>query len=302
MKQPPFRWIETFRVIAGAGSMTDAAKILGVDQSAMSRHIASLESQLGISLFDRSKRRLRLTAEGKLLLAEADSAAEALNRFVRKANQIRQVSDGHLQVLTSATLARGLMPKALRIFKDKAARVSVNIEVVSRGELERRIEGQQFDLCAVALPFTYPSEHMVHIGRFAGVCVLHKSHKLAKQQKISLSDLAGEALVGLPQGTIGRMRIDQLFATAGIDYKPQFETTAVAVNEFVEDGIGIAIADPFTAKTNSGGNVVVRQLEPTIHYEFAFMFPADRPRTTLASMFIQAAEEGLRQQNQDHHD
>jgi DNA-binding transcriptional LysR family regulator len=90
MKQPPFRWIETFRVIAGAGSMTDAAKILGVDQSAMSRHIASLESQLGISLFDRSKRRLRLTAEGKLLLAEADSAAEALNRFVRKANQIRQ--------------------------------------------------------------------------------------------------------------------------------------------------------------------------------------------------------------------
>jgi DNA-binding transcriptional LysR family regulator len=268
----------------------------------MSRHIASLESQLGISLFDRSKRRLRLTAEGKLLLAEADSAAEALNRFVRKANQIRRVSDGHLQVLTSATLARGLMPKALRIFKDKAARVSVNIEVVSRGELERRIEGQQFDLCAVALPFTYPSEHMVHIGRFAGVCVLHKTHKLAKQQKISLSDLAGEALVGLPQGTIGRMRIDQLFATAGIDYKPQFETTAVAVNEFVEDGIGIAIADPFTAKTNSGGNVVVRQLEPTIHYEFAFMFPADRPRTTLASMFIQAAEEGLRQQNQDHHD
>ena len=38
MKQPPFRWIETFRIIAGAGSMTDAAKILGVDQSAMSRH------------------------------------------------------------------------------------------------------------------------------------------------------------------------------------------------------------------------------------------------------------------------
>jgi DNA-binding transcriptional LysR family regulator len=172
--------------------------------------------------------------------------------------------------------------------------------VVSRGELERRIEGQQFDLCAVALPFTYPSEHMVHIGRFPGVCVLHKQHKLAKQQKINLSDLAGEALVGLPQGTIGRMRIDQLFAAAGIDYKPQFETTAVAVNEFVEDGIGIAIADPFTAKSTSGSNVVVRQLEPTIHYEFAFMFPADRPRTTLASMFVKAAQEGLRQQNEDH--
>ena len=117
MKQPPFRWIETFRVIAGAGSMTDAAKILGVDQSAMSRHIASLESQLGISLFDRSKRRLRLTAEGKLLLAEADSAAEALNRFVRKANQIRRVSDGHLQVLTSATLGAWPDAKGIAYFQ-----------------------------------------------------------------------------------------------------------------------------------------------------------------------------------------
>ena len=68
------------------------------------------------------------------------------------------------------------------------------------------------------------------IGRFPGVCILHKQHELAKQQKINLSDLASEALVGLPRGTIGRMRIDQLFATAGIDYKPQFETTAVAVN------------------------------------------------------------------------
>ena len=146
MKQPPSRWIETFRVTAGAGSMTDAAKILGVDQSAVSRHVVSLESQLGISLFDRSKRRLRLTTEGKLLLAEADSAAEALNRFVRKANQIRRVSDGHLQDLTCGSLAGGLMPKVLRIFKEKAARVSVNIGVVSRGELERRLEGQQFDL------------------------------------------------------------------------------------------------------------------------------------------------------------
>ncbi|MFZ9136105.1 MAG: LysR family transcriptional regulator, partial [Candidatus Puniceispirillaceae bacterium] len=86
MKNLPFRWIETFRAVSRAGSMTDAARILNADQSAMSRHIAALESQLGITLFDRSKRRLRLTAEGKLLLAEADSAAEALNRLVRKAN------------------------------------------------------------------------------------------------------------------------------------------------------------------------------------------------------------------------
>jgi len=90
------------------------------------------------------------------------------------------------------------------------------------------------------------------------------------------------------------MRIDQLFAEAGIDYKPQFETTAVAVNEFVDHGIGIAITDPFTARSNSSKNVVIRPLNPTIHYDFAFLFPANRPRTTLASLFVEATADGLR--------
>jgi DNA-binding transcriptional LysR family regulator len=95
-------------------------KFLALTNQAMSRHIASLESQLGISLFDRSKRRLRLTAEGKLLLAEADSAAEALNRFVRKANQIRQVSDGHLQILTSANIGAWPDAKSIAHFQSKS--------------------------------------------------------------------------------------------------------------------------------------------------------------------------------------
>jgi len=63
MKQPPFRWIETFRVIAGAGSMTDAAKILGVDQSAMSRHIASLKASWHQLSTEASAG--KITAEGK---------------------------------------------------------------------------------------------------------------------------------------------------------------------------------------------------------------------------------------------
>ena len=89
------------------------------------------------------------------------------------------------------------------------------------------------------------------------------------------------------------MRIDQLFSDVGIDYKPQFETTAASLNEFVEKDIGIAIADPFTVQSDSTGNVVVRQLEPTIQYEFAFLFPTNRPRTTLASLFVNTTSKEL---------
>ena len=85
MQHLPFRWIETFRIVASTGSMTGAAQVLSLDQSAMSRHISALEGHLNLTLFDRTKRRLRLTPEGQELLPEAEDAAGAVARFERKA-------------------------------------------------------------------------------------------------------------------------------------------------------------------------------------------------------------------------
>jgi len=288
MQHLPFRWIETFRIVASAGSMTDAAQILSLDQSAMSRHISALEGHLNLTLFDRTKRRLRLTPEGQELLPEAEDAAGAVARFERKAEALRRKNLGHLTLLTSATIARGLIPLALKEFKQKASDVAVTMEVVGRRELERRIEGQQFDLCAVALPFSYPADCQIRLGTLSGVCVLPSHHKLAKQDSIEINDLADEILVGLPRGTVGRMRIEQLFTEKNLTYRPQYETTAAALNEFVEQGVGISICDPLTALAMNSNKTVFRPLNPKLSYDFALFFPTNRPKNKLASLFADA--------------
>ena len=288
MQYLPFRWIETFRIVASTGSMTGAAQVLSLDQSAMSRHISALEGHLNLTLFDRTKRRLRLTPEGQELLPEAEDAAGALARFEKKAEALRRKNLGHLTLLTSATIARGLIPIALKEFKQRASDVAVTIEVVGRRELERRIEGQQFDLCAVALPFSYPADCQIRLGTLSGVCVLPNHHKLAKQDHIEISDLADEILVGLPRGTVGRMRIEQLFTEKNISYRPQYETTAAALNEFVEQGVGISICDPLTALAMNSTRTVFRPLYPKLGYDFALFFPINRPKTKLASLFADA--------------
>ena len=288
MKPIQFRWIEAFRAVAVSGSTVDAAQLLGADQSAVSRRVATLEAQLGVQLFERVNRRLVLTPAGVELVQEAEATCEALERFRRRAAGLRQETAGHLHIVTSSTLARGLLPPAMRLFRDEFPDVTIEVEVVSRGELESRIERQRFDLSAIALPFSYPAAQMVRLGAFEGVCLMPEGHRLAGRDRVELEDLGGETLVGLPPGAIGRTRIEDLFERNGLTYEPAIETTAAALNEVVGAGLGVAISDPFTAQVLATNKLVVRVLQPTVSYEFAVLLPLARPRSAFAEAFVAA--------------
>ena len=290
MKSIQYRWIEAFRAVAATGSTVDAAHLLGADQSAVSRRVAALESQLGLRVFERVSRRLVLTAAGAELVAEAEAAVEALERFRRRGLALSRPASGHLHIVTSSTLARGLLPPALKLFGDAFPDATIEVEVVSRGELEARIERQNFDLAAIALPFSYPAGHTVQLGAFDGVAVLPRGHGLAERETVRLEELAQETLVGLPPGAIGRARIEDLFQRNGLAYSPRIETTAAALNEMVGAGLGVAISDPFTAEVLETQSLEVRRLSPTVAYEFAVLLPLARPRSAFTEAFIAALE------------
>lgn len=298
MKPIQFRWIEAFQAVAHTGSTIEAAESLGIDQSAVSRYVAALEGQLGLRLFDRQGRRLKLSADGKAMLTEAGNTVGALDRFRKKAHALEYLTSGHLDLVTSASLARGLLPKAISAFRQQSPDVTIKMTVATRPELEAAIAAQQFDLCAVALPFAYPEEQLTRLGKFSGVCIMPASHRLAAAEVIDLLSLKDEAFIGLPEATIGRMRIDTLFREAGLQYSPILETTAVAINEMVAAGVGIAISDPFTARSAHLSDVCVKPLRPTIQYEFAFLFPRRGSVSRLAERLVDIAQAELRQDDQ----
>ena len=289
-----FRWIEAFRAVARTGSTTDAAEILKIDQSAVSRHIKALEGQLGLMLFERRQRRLQLTSEGIELLSSADGAIDGLRRFQSHARELGKSTGGHLHILTSATLARGLFPNVVRKFGDAHRDVTIEVEVVARSELERKVEMQQFDLGAIAMPFAYPTELTVNLGRFPGVCLIPREHKLARRTTLRVKHLQDERMVGLPVGTVGRVRIDDLFGREMIRYNPVVETTAVALGEHVSAGVGIAIMDPFSARAAIGDATVIRPLVSPLSYEFGLLFPKDRPQTALTHGFVKTIQSHIK--------
>lgn len=281
MQSIQFRWIRAFRAVALTGSTNGAAEMLNIGQSAVSKHVAALEQQLGVDLFDRRGRGLRLTPEGEVLFGEADTLLEGYERFRRVADDVRQLKRGHLHIIAAANLVRGLLPKALEEVQQAAGTLTFSIEAAARREALARVQAQQFDLAVLALPFDYPPEGLRDIGSYRGVCMLPAAHSLSRKLSLSVQELAEIGLISLPIGTVGRTRVDQLFDSVGIDHQPLVEASG-GVAELVSAGVGAAIVDPFSAAAAPTSTVAVRRLDQEIDYRYGILFPISRPRSRLS--------------------
>ena len=279
-----FTWIRAFHAAALAGTTSAAAELLGIGQPVVSRHIAALERRLGLQLFERLPRGLSLTAAGRHLLPEAELTMDGMTRLQRVAEELRLMQRGHLSIVASAPIARGLLPLSIRSFRDVHGDVTLLLDTVPRRELARRLDGQQFDLGFVALPCEYPGEATTPIRGFKGMCVLPPDHPMAHEKELHLRDVLREPLICLPQGTVWRTRLDAAFDELGAELAPAVEAQS-EITELVRAGVGIAVVDPFTAQTAQDSGLIARPFRPAIGYEMAILRPVARTNDALASEF-----------------
>jgi DNA-binding transcriptional LysR family regulator len=137
------RALEIFLAVAESGSMTAAASVLRITQSAISQQLKLLEAELGVTLIDRNNRPLRLTPAGVTM---RDHAIQLLLQVDRARADVRQVAAGplpHLRIGIFATLAKVLAPPILSEVANR--RLSIRTVSIMRGlaayhgqELQRR--------------------------------------------------------------------------------------------------------------------------------------------------------------------
>ncbi|MFV8752656.1 LysR family transcriptional regulator [Nannocystaceae bacterium ST9] len=100
------RWLETFVLVAEQGSLIGAARRLDVSPPSVTRAIAGLEAQLGVQLFTRTTRSVKLTAPGERFLAEVRAILAALESAIDDAAGERETARGHLTITASVTFGR----------------------------------------------------------------------------------------------------------------------------------------------------------------------------------------------------
>jgi DNA-binding transcriptional LysR family regulator len=203
-----------------------------VVQSALSASVARLEKELGVELFDRSKRQIALTAAGEAFLVHAREVIHCVRRATASVDAYRGQLTGTVTLGTLMSWGALNLAAALEEFRRSHPFVTVRLcqsMTGSAGHLSAIADGQM-DLALVSITES-ASKLMTlrELTREPMVFVCNATHPLAKRRTIDLVELAGQDFISFPQGWGIRQRLDKAFAIAGVQPVSAYEVADYAI-------------------------------------------------------------------------
>jgi DNA-binding transcriptional LysR family regulator len=212
------RRLRYFLAVAEELSFTRAADRLQMAQPPLSTQIQALERELGVALFDRSRRAIRLTAAGRALVPEArrrQADAEHTDRIVRHAGD---GTVGRLAVGFVPAAVNGVLPDILRRYRAAYPGVALSLYERSPDDLIRQLHERRLQVAFLFAPYHDEALHSRCISVQHLIAALPEAHALAKQPAIDVRELAlGPIILPTKHETPGLFsRISELFDQLGI--------------------------------------------------------------------------------------
>lgn len=242
--------------------VTEAALNLNIAQSAVSRQIFNLESELNVDLFVRDGRNVRLTQIGKTFYEHMQKAVVVIENARREVMEYSDPEKGTINIGFPSSMAAFTMPMAISAFRKIYPDVKFNLSQGSYYQLIERVMKGDINLALLA-PLPSNKEKILGDILFSEkiVALLPADHPLANNHVINISDLKGDAFVMFPEGFILR---DIIFeACLKIGFKPDvtFEGEDIdAIKGLVSAGLGIALIPEITLVDSLPRNTVKAEL------------------------------------------
>ncbi|MFF9453541.1 LysR family transcriptional regulator [Streptomyces flaveolus] len=230
--------------VAETASFTRAAERCHIVQSALSHQVARLEKELGARLFERTSRRVRLTAAGEAFLPAARQALEAAERARAEVAAATGEIRGRLTVGSIPTVAAVDLPAVLRDYRRRFPQVRISLRAGSSERLVEQVRDGTLDAAFLGVQpgFRLEGVHDEELAHGRHVAVVAPDHPLAAEDEVDLQLLAGEVFVDFAEGSAARAQSDQAFAAAGLRREVTFEVSGVELMvRMVRHGLGIAL-------------------------------------------------------------
>jgi DNA-binding transcriptional LysR family regulator len=289
------RHLNYFVAVAEELHFGRAAQRLDMAQQPLSRQISRLENELGIRLFYRTKRTVRLTEVGEVFLVEARKTLSQAEQAVLLAQQANRGEIGRLAVGFTGSALNSVLPQVIRRFKDCYPKIEIALEGLQTNEQVVALLSGQLHIGFLHPPISDKTLVRETIHREQLVVMLPDTHFLAEgaPNSISITDLAGEAFILFPR-RVGPILYDQIISfcqQAG--FSPNVVQEAVpqqTILGLVAAGLGISVIHASTQHLGQRGVVAKYLKEATPELELAIAWHPDATNPALAK-FLQMVRE-----------
>lgn len=280
--------LRTFLTVAEHGHLGRAAETLATDQSTVSRKVARLEEQIGVALFERVGRTIRLTQPGERFVHRAERLVHDLEDAVAEVRGSASAESGHVRIGFLHMVGTHWLPEQMARFLHDHPKVRFTLVEGTPSEIIAGVLGGDFDLGIVGPPPTGNRDLVTRaLFRERVAIVVPSGHRLVGRTSATLRDIADEALI-LPRARSGmRQVVDDAFENEGLPEHVAYEGDDFTIIQgLVAAGLGVTLL-PMPLPFPSERVVVIPLRQPTIARTMALTWDRRHSLPPAAALFAE---------------
>lgn len=264
------RRLRYFVAVAEELNFSRAAQRLRMAQPPLSSQIKKLERELGVRLFDRTGRSVRLTEAGRMLLEEARGIFIHVEQTVRTVQEAGHGEIGRLSLGFIPAASNDILPEILRKFRDRSPKVELSLHEMMPDRAIQSLHDRRIDVSFLFLPCEDETVRRKIISREPLVVALPEAHPLASEPRLEMRALANEDFVLPARYSTPSLygKVTEICRQSG--FTPKATQKEVGLMQttvgLVAGGIGVALVPASLQNLNRKG-VVYKELQapkPTV--------------------------------------
>ncbi|GFZ27466.1 LysR family transcriptional regulator [Lactobacillus corticis] len=293
------RHLQFFIKLAETQHMAKAAEQLGISQPSLSYAISSLEKELGVPLFEKDGRNIKITKYGKIYFAYVQNSLTELQRGNDYIEAMLDTTKGHINLGFTYTLGQELVPHMVHNFKQKSEnqQISFSYKQDITDALVHQLINEDLDLVFSSMPLHKEYNSKINIFRLVDqelLAAVPFDHPLAHKGEVSLKELTQYRMVLYSPGTGLRQQIDQIMTEANIAPKIGIEVVEDnTILGFVRWGYGVAIV-PHLSLLNTEKVCLLKIKDDIVTHPIYLITKYDHFLAPAATKFQEYAEQFCR--------
>ena len=270
-----------------------AAIRLNISQPPLSQQIRQLEEELGVQLFERTKREVRLTEAGRRLVGEAHQVLGRVDHFSQVAAQAGGGEIGHLSVGVTGGV-NPILVETLRLLGRKYPGVRIELQYMTTGTQVEALREGRIDIGFLTLPVQEPTLALERIKSEPLWLALPTAHPLTRLRRVPLSALAGERIILFPRRATPGLHdtITGMCREAGFTLNVVHEVDSIVGGlTLVSADLGIAFTTPSVHRL--WPDIAFRPVQSSVSIELAVAYKRESPSPVIET-FLRAVRQQLR--------
>ena len=274
-----------FLTVAELGSFSAAADHLYISQSSLSKQIMALEKELGIELFDRSKRNIVLTEAGATFRKHAQQLNDEYKEMLANLKEYKRAPS--LSIVAIPVIAQYGITSYIAQFQSAFPNIQLMLEEREASTILPALNDHQFDLAFVRDNYLDVEQyHVLEVDRDKFMVTLSVKHPLATCTSISLSELANENFIMFDKGTIVHELAVDVCRQAG--FVPRIFYASLRVESIlglVASQSGIALIMEKIFQYHKHPDVIAIPLREIVESKIVLVYPRDKKLSIPAKNF-----------------